>query len=128
MREISTKERERDRHPKRGYLSLCFDVSLFLRVNPVAPTRLKQILSRVLTSEGLSLPPSALDVIIQNSNGDIRNALHNLQFMCLNSLSSLPNLSLPAPSSASSTGPKKKGKKEKQKVEEANIEQAYLDR
>lgn len=61
-----------------------------LSFNPIAPTIMKKALNRILDEvhssssssiTGTRPSPSTLDVIIQNSNGDIRSALMSLQFL-----------------------------------------------
>lgn len=73
-----------------------FTVSHYLcsRFNPIAPTLMRKALQAMLNNHFSSvassstMPPSkeVLDLIIDSSNGDIRNAIMALQFSCVMSV------------------------------------------
>lgn len=51
--------------------------------NPIAPTGIAKALERVIQGEQLAVSDSIVDQLVQNSNGDVRNAIHSLQFEAL---------------------------------------------
>ncbi|KAL1511466.1 hypothetical protein AB1Y20_006264 [Prymnesium parvum] len=53
---------------------------LVAHVNPVADTLLLKALRHVCAQEHLDLPAGALDAIVHSASGDLRSALHSLQF------------------------------------------------
>ncbi|KAL2091972.1 hypothetical protein ACEWY4_011770 [Coilia grayii] len=89
--------------------------------NPVAPTSLMKVLSRIATSEagksgGRNLVPdkAALDLLCSGSSGDIRSAINSLQFSSLTD-HSLEKSLWAAKKGKSAAAPKKAGPKPKAK-------------
>jgi DNA polymerase III delta prime subunit len=53
------------------------------RFNPIATSKLKFALNRVLTGEKLVLSDEMLLEICESSNGDLRNAINTLQVLII---------------------------------------------
>lgn len=51
-----------------------------VQVNPVADTLLTKAIKHVAAVERIDLPPAALSSLVTQANGDLRSALHSLQY------------------------------------------------
>ena len=51
-----------------------------ISINPVAPTKMKKILTRIVATEKVGISDQQIDVIVQQHDGDIRHAINALQF------------------------------------------------
>jgi cell cycle checkpoint protein len=56
---------------------------LQITFNPITSNAIKKVLNKILTAENCVASSATLSFIAESCGGDIRHAIHSLQFLCL---------------------------------------------